>query len=245
VPALPAVNNLRTFLTAPMTAMDVVAVVGFTTGFPDAGVFSLEDEAIAYTGRTPTTFTGLTRGFDGTLAVGHAASVVCSLRIIAKHLNDAGFLNAAPMALPVGGIPAGSTFPERLSVQEMLQQLLYGPQTPPAPNGTTMLVRFDSASPTGPFDLPVYDVLVTQALDKIDIEVLEAWDGAGATIEVGILGQPDKYFSSTDTELTYLARFSKEFADIGPNQIIVTVTPGTSPTTGQIRIQVATTPAGT
>jgi hypothetical protein len=130
VPALPAINNLRTTLSAPLDGIETTATVGFTLGFPDQGIFSVEDEIIAYTGRTPTEFTGLTRGYDGTVAVPHANGLLCSLRIVAKHLNDAAFMNPDPTPVDIGGIPAGTTFPERTSVQEIMQQLLYPYQWP-------------------------------------------------------------------------------------------------------------------
>lgn len=45
--------------------------VASTTGFPSAGTFQVDSEIIAYTGKTATTFTGITRAQSGTTSVGH------------------------------------------------------------------------------------------------------------------------------------------------------------------------------
>ena len=119
-----------------MSPVDLTATVGLTTGFPAQGIFSVGDEVIAYTGKTGFTFTGLTRGFDGTLAASHAVNDICSLRIIAKHLNDAAFVNPNPVPMTIGGVEAGETFPDRMSVQEMLTKLLYPYQHPSFPSLT-------------------------------------------------------------------------------------------------------------
>ena len=130
MPALPAINRLRTDLSAPLDVLDTVAWVVTTEGWPAAGIFSVDQEIVAYTGLTENTFTGLTRAFDNTLPAYHRAQARVDLRITAKHLNDAAFINPLPTPLPVGGIQAGSTFPVRLSVQEMLESLLYPYQIP-------------------------------------------------------------------------------------------------------------------
>ena len=48
--------------------------VASTTGFDTSGVIRIDDEDIAYTGKTSTTFTGLTRGYGLTSAKAHSAS---------------------------------------------------------------------------------------------------------------------------------------------------------------------------
>lgn len=130
MPALPAINNLRTALASALGVADLAVQVISTAGWPNAGVISVDTEIIAYTGKTVNTFTGLTRGYDGTANATHQSGVNCSLRIVAKHLNDAAFIKNAPMPISVGGLPAGSVFPERLSVQEMLEKILYPYQAP-------------------------------------------------------------------------------------------------------------------
>lgn len=48
-------------------------VVGSTASFPSSGWFLIESEIISYTGKTSTTFTGITRGVLGTTNVAHSA----------------------------------------------------------------------------------------------------------------------------------------------------------------------------
>jgi hypothetical protein len=45
--------------------------VASTTGFPSSGLFQVDSEIIAYTGKTATTFTGITRGQSGTTSTSH------------------------------------------------------------------------------------------------------------------------------------------------------------------------------
>jgi hypothetical protein len=65
-----AITTLSSQIDASVTTIPVVA----TASFPSNGIFSIENELISYTGKTSTTFTGCTRGFDGTTAVTHASS---------------------------------------------------------------------------------------------------------------------------------------------------------------------------
>lgn len=60
-----------TFLTADLTASATTATVASTAGFPTSGAIHLATEAIGYTGKTATTFTGLSRGKWGTKAQAH------------------------------------------------------------------------------------------------------------------------------------------------------------------------------
>lgn len=63
-----------TTLTADLTAVATTAVVSSTVGFtaPD-GILTIEGEQMTYTGLTGTSFTGLTRGVNGTTAAAHAS----------------------------------------------------------------------------------------------------------------------------------------------------------------------------
>ena len=61
-----------TFLAANMTNVSTTPIlVTSTTGFTPSGGLLIEDELINYTGKTPTTFTGITRGVYGTTNVAH------------------------------------------------------------------------------------------------------------------------------------------------------------------------------
>lgn len=65
-------TDARTFLTADINTTATTMSVSSTAGFPSSGVLHVHTEAIKYTGRTATTFTGLTRGYWNTLAQGHS-----------------------------------------------------------------------------------------------------------------------------------------------------------------------------
>lgn len=68
-----------TLLNGAITNVQTTITVDSTTGFPDAGVIWIEDnggagnpsEAVKYTGKTSTTFTGCTRGYWGTTNAAH------------------------------------------------------------------------------------------------------------------------------------------------------------------------------
>src|SRR5262249_43847272 len=55
-------------LTADMTVGDLIATLDATFELPATGVLHIDDEQISYSGTTPTTFTGLVRGINGTAA---------------------------------------------------------------------------------------------------------------------------------------------------------------------------------
>jgi len=84
-----AVNNLATTLTDnPLTAGATTVHVSSTTGFPSAGFISIDSEIIAYTGLSGgNSFTGCTRGADGTTAASHSMSVQVFHNIVAAHHN--------------------------------------------------------------------------------------------------------------------------------------------------------------
>jgi hypothetical protein len=84
-----AVNNLNTTLTDnPLSDSATTVNVISTTGFPTAGYVTVEFEIIAYTGKTGTSFTGCTRGADGTAASSHSLGESVFLNIIAAHHNS-------------------------------------------------------------------------------------------------------------------------------------------------------------
>lgn len=65
-----------TVLTANMTNVSTTPIqVVSTAGFPTAGYLLIEDEILVYTGVTPTTFTGITRGVKSSTNVAHTAGV--------------------------------------------------------------------------------------------------------------------------------------------------------------------------
>jgi hypothetical protein len=60
-----------TRLTANVTDIATTINVNDTTGFLTADYITIESEKIVYTNKTATSFTGCTRGYDGTLAKSH------------------------------------------------------------------------------------------------------------------------------------------------------------------------------
>lgn len=83
-----AVNNLSTLLTDnPLTVGATTVNVVSTTGFPTVGFISIDAEVIKYTGKTATSFTGCTRGADGTTAASHVLNSQVHHNVIAGHHN--------------------------------------------------------------------------------------------------------------------------------------------------------------
>ncbi len=69
-----ALHGLQTTLTAPLSVGDTSMTVASTSGFAASGALSIDSEQITYTGLTPTTFTGLTRGVNSTTPAAHAVA---------------------------------------------------------------------------------------------------------------------------------------------------------------------------
>jgi hypothetical protein len=59
----------------PNSSSTAAIVVGSTTGFASAGTILIQKELISYTGKTATTFTGITRSQYGSSGASHAAGV--------------------------------------------------------------------------------------------------------------------------------------------------------------------------
>lgn len=71
-------DGTTTLTTGISNVSTTPVVVGSTAQFPDSGYFLIENEIISYTGKTSTTFTGITRGVLGTTNVAHLAGVAIS-----------------------------------------------------------------------------------------------------------------------------------------------------------------------
>lgn len=83
-----AVNNLSSSLSDnPLTIGATTVNVASTTGFPTTGYITIEAEAISYTGVTGTSFTGCTRGADGTAAASHVTALSVFHNVVAAHRN--------------------------------------------------------------------------------------------------------------------------------------------------------------
>ena len=91
------------------TSGDTTLTVASTTGYPNAGTLLIGSEAIIYTGKTATTFTGLTRGAFGTTsaAISNGASVN-NYVFLAKSTD----LNYPKMVVTgAGNVGIGATVP--------------------------------------------------------------------------------------------------------------------------------------
>jgi len=75
------------FLTSSITNLVTTIPVDSTLTYPSSGIINIEDETILYTGKTSTTFTGCTRGYNNTLALNHTSGVKVS-GIIFKEGKD-------------------------------------------------------------------------------------------------------------------------------------------------------------
>jgi len=69
-----ATTTLNGGINNSVTTVTVVS----TTGFPATGTFLVDNELITYTGKTSTTFTGCTRGQQGTAAASHLTGAVAA-----------------------------------------------------------------------------------------------------------------------------------------------------------------------
>lgn len=114
---IPQGTQLRpeTTLSATLATADSTANVGvagdsnakasYTEYFASSGSLQIESEIISYTGKTVSTFTGLTRGVSGTTAVQHAAGVLVTQRNVS---NVIGFgAQALVRAMPEEVAPIG------------------------------------------------------------------------------------------------------------------------------------------
>jgi hypothetical protein len=86
---LVAANNfpiITTTLSASITPTSTVITANSTNNFPASGIIAIDNELISYTGKTSTTFIGLTRGMYGTVPANHTtgAKIYIASSITAK-----------------------------------------------------------------------------------------------------------------------------------------------------------------
>jgi hypothetical protein len=81
-------NYVSTALNGAISAVATTITVDSTSAFPARGAFVIETEAISYTGKTATTFTGCVRGFDGSTAAPHSDDIDVRLVPLAANHND-------------------------------------------------------------------------------------------------------------------------------------------------------------
>lgn len=82
------VNNCSTSLTSDITSAVTTIPADDTSRFPSAGDITIGEEIITYTGTTPTSFTGCTRGAYSSTAVAHVGTDIIHQYYIAYHHNQ-------------------------------------------------------------------------------------------------------------------------------------------------------------
>jgi hypothetical protein len=109
VSLLAETNNAATTITIPVLTSDTAVNVTSTNGFPSSGAITIApaqggiSEIVFYTGVTATSFTGCTRGQDGTSALSHAVyDLVVEREIAADHNVLAGAIEAIEAKLGIG-----------------------------------------------------------------------------------------------------------------------------------------------
>lgn len=64
-------QKVEVFLSSEIISSDTTIPVGNTLTYPEKGIINIEKETILYTGKTSTSFTGCTRGYNNTQSVTH------------------------------------------------------------------------------------------------------------------------------------------------------------------------------
>lgn len=83
-----AVNGVSTTLDGAIDSLVTTLTVVDTTSFPSSGYVVIDTEIIKYTGKTGTSFTGCTRGADGSTAASHITVSTVAAYSVAAHHND-------------------------------------------------------------------------------------------------------------------------------------------------------------
>jgi len=127
-----AVNNLSTVLTDdPLSDSATTVNVSDASSFPSVGIITIDLEAIHYTGKTATSFTGCTRGFDGTTAASHLVNATVFHDIPAAHHNVlkdeikaiSDDLRAVAAALDDADTPASTATDAKDRLDQVVSQL--------------------------------------------------------------------------------------------------------------------------
>ncbi|KKN23819.1 hypothetical protein LCGC14_0901030 [marine sediment metagenome] len=130
-------DNIANFLSADINASVTTIPVDDTTGFPSAGVASIQRiggtgliEVFSYTGKTANSFTGVTRNFNGAGADPYSEDDIVHLYWVADHHNrhvEETIAVAQNVTNRFGlgtniVVPAGLTF----AIQRTSNQLVFG-----------------------------------------------------------------------------------------------------------------------
>ena len=115
----PTATTLSSNVTVSGTSLPVVAA----SAYPTTGVLVIDNERILYTGRTGNSFTGLTRGYDGTTAASHSSGA--SVALVSDFLLSAfnGWLQQASTAHTVDGSNVGEGAMDKGQFKAMLSAM--------------------------------------------------------------------------------------------------------------------------
>lgn len=159
-------NNRLTALTAGVDAIVTTIPVVSTTNFPTVGFITIDAEAISYTGLTATSFTGCTRGADGTTAASHANSATVQHTIVAAHHNASKDEIIAIEQALANRFGTGTAF---ITTDGLIDVRTYGAVGDGVANDTTAIqdaIDAASALPTkGTIYIPKGNYKITATLD--------------------------------------------------------------------------------
>lgn len=102
---------MSTTLNGSILSTDTTIAVVSAAGFTSAGVILIDFEEISYTGIAGNSFTGCTRGADGTTAAGHSNGVAVSQVVLSTLFTADNYTIANPKAATVRIIASGIVVP--------------------------------------------------------------------------------------------------------------------------------------
>ena len=200
-----------TTLTASMTNVSTAAIqVVSTTGFPSAGYLLIEDEIIQYTGKTTTTFTGITRGVKTSTNKAHA---------IGKHVTE------------VQGVAANAIGTMLFTNTDFSNNVYLDAPT----SGTK--IYFDYS---GIYNLQFSSQFMTYDAAEDDVKVWFRQNGADVPLSAGIIGIPRPHSTYPGSIIVtwniYLQINAGDdvelcWTSVTGNTVLATVAAGTTPVT--------------
>ena len=99
----PAVPTLQSQISPTATAIFVTTNVESDSRFPEAGLLLIDNEIVAYTGKTANQFTGITRGWGSRQIPGASAAVPHSQGTQVRPIDFPLFVDAPPIEPPQHG----------------------------------------------------------------------------------------------------------------------------------------------
>jgi hypothetical protein len=191
-----AANSVSTTLSGSHDdSVTTINVVSATT-FPASGIAKIDSELLSYTGKTATSLTGVTRGFESTAAAAHTSGAAVSFVFTAQMWQS--MINAVIAAETKLG--SGADTPTD-------GQVLIGNTTAGTSqwrNATKSDVGLDNVDNTADADKPISSDTLAALADKADID------------SPALVGDPTAPTKSADTNTTAIATtaFVKNAIDV-------------------------------